>query len=88
MSDLLQEVGIACGLQDLRLSRVVILQTERLLVKHLFVQHNKSTVLWKQSIGLYQNAPALRSQIIVTWMTLILIFANFLVLSNEPFVLF
>lgn len=58
-------------------------------LKYLSVQHlNKSAVLWKQPIKLYQNTPALLSQIMVTWMTLILVFPNFLVLSNGPFVFF
>lgn len=68
--------------------RAVMKKPEHLLVKYLSVQHNKDAVLWKQSIRLYQNAPALRSQIMVTWMTLILAFPNLLVLSHGPFVFF
>lgn len=46
--------------------RMVMKKTEDSLAKYLSVQHNKDAVLWKQSIKLYQNAPALRSQIMVT----------------------
>lgn len=68
--------------------RMVMKKTEHLLAKYLSVQHNMDAVLWKQSIRLCQNAPALRSQIVVTQMTLILVFPNLLVLSHGPFVFF
>lgn len=41
-------------------------KTEHFLAKYLSMQHNKDAVLWKQSIRLYQSAPALRSQTMVT----------------------
>lgn len=45
---------------------VVMKSTEGLLVNYLSVQHDKDAVVWERSIRMYQDVPALRSQIMVT----------------------
>lgn len=45
---------------------MVMKSTEGLLVNYLPVQHDKDAVVWEQSIRLYQDVPALWSQIMVT----------------------